>query len=185
MNAKKIIEDIRNGGLKEQQAIERIYDQCWPKVQPLKGRDLSSEELGGFYIDAIIKFRGHIKSGKGSNIDDICAYIRQITKNTWVGDIKKEIKAKKGHEGFYAQNTSSESIEDMIDQPLLEVEKDRLIEEARKKIGDKCLEIILKKELGWPMKEIAESCNLKDANSAKTALYKCRKKLKKFLDGRS
>lgn len=176
MDAEKLIEAIRNGGRGEDNAIRLILKECQVKYH-LYFKVAEKLRLADFkdcYIDAVLKLRNQIRRGR--NIDNICGYIKTI--------FNHDIRSRNKNEGEIHSIPEDFDIMDeaaSTDHLLLSKEDENVFKELRSIIGEKRYDIILMKESGYTMEEIAMHFSYKNAESAKANKNKHLKKAKSIV----
>lgn len=180
MNAKKLIQDIRRGGKKKDQAITTIYRECLEKFRSKLQtfvKKFPESDLEDLYHDAIIKF---VPAAEAKDIKDICSYIHTIGMNILN---KKAGKGKKWRNielktDLIANYVPPENFDETLDIRLLEEEEEETIKELEKLVGKKCLKLIAGKS-DYSMEKMAELLDYNNAKTAKNMKYKCIKKAQK------
>jgi len=69
-----------------------------------------------------------------------------------------------------------------VEEAVIQEEKKKYLAQAIAKIGERCRRILKLYGLNYSMDEIAQELGLKNAEMAKKATYRCRNRLRDFLD---
>ena len=145
-------------------------------VKQLGGNKADGEDA---FQEAIVTLMKNIEAGKYEGGSSLKTYFLAIGKNIYLKRRSKE-KLKlvpsvpeQSEEAEYNLAMAKENSAERIHN---------LLEQAMANLGKKCREVLLLKQLNWPMEEIAERLGYSQAAVARNKADRCRKKLRKHLE---
>ncbi len=172
---------IQKGGSERQNALKHLYLDKSLKESMTKmcmAITKGSVSLDDVRQDAFIAFDKNVRAGKFKGESSIKTYIVTIAKYMVFNILKKnqrEVQVDpidlKAHE---------HPVE--VYQEVQSDERKRLVKKLMDNATEQCREILSLYVVKTSMKEIAEIMGYTQEQSAKNALYRCRKKLKKWLE---
>jgi len=184
MSKKELIDQdillaIRSGE-KEQKALALLYKVLLPKVQ-LLCRRYKAKEVDAYDIfqESILRLYDYVKRGKFNESYSIESFVLIISKNRIIDILRKY---KNRIEVELEDHITPDDLILETDQ-LITIEKNKAIHAVFSTIGEKCKELLLLSKFDRrSMTEICQLMDFKSENSAKTQVYKCKKKLIKSLE---
>lgn len=137
-----------------------------------KGGEQDVDEI---FQKAIIVFDRNIRQGKYLGKSNLKTYFFSIAKHLWW----KELKTQGRKEEF--QNEHYKGEQESVEVEVIRKEQRQFISMILSKIGDRCKKILELYQLDYSMEEISVALAMSNANMAKKEAYRCRKKLKRFI----
>jgi RNA polymerase sigma factor (sigma-70 family) len=176
-----LLEDIKSGGMKRQQAIATIYQDKQLKNQVVgfvKNNSGSSEEGIDVFHEGIIALDDNVRKDKYRGDGNIKAYLYSICRFLWLNKLKKNKRM------FYTEDTATldQVSSDTPESISLEDEKKQILNQLFQILGDKCQQILEIWKLSYSMEEIAEKVGLDNAGIARRQRYNCYQKLLSIID---
>lgn len=178
-NDSELIDMIQAGGLKRNNALKHIFlnqkivNSIKSMCQNMSNGTIEMEDIRQ---DAIIAFDRNIRHGKFNEKSAISSYIISIAKFMILNAVKK--KSKTNPITIDQLSTEDHPIE--LYQEIQSVERKNLINKIIEEAGSKCKEMLALYVVKTPMKEIADMMGFAQEQGAKNAIFRCRKKLKKW-----
>ena len=176
-----LLEDIKSGGMKRQQAIATIYQDKQLKNQVVgfvKNNSGSSDEGIDIFHEGIIALDDNVRKDKYRGDGNIKAYLYSICRFLWLNKLKKNKRMY-----FTEDNATLDQVS--IDTPesiSLEDEQKQILSQLLQMLGDKCQQILELWKLSYSMEEIAEKVGLDNAGIARRQRYNCYQKLLSIID---
>jgi len=173
--------EIRAGGNRQEQAIKRLYEQCFHIVR--EGRKkfgrLDEEDLISAYDNAVIAVRKQILNRVFRGDASLLTYLHRIFTNRCI-DILRSRSSNPVQLMENVPDTTDES-EDLLnrwaDEEQVEKLKQKLLQ-----LGKVCQQILMYSEyLGYNAVEIAQAIGFKNANSVNSKKYACLQKLRELM----
>ncbi|MCB0669388.1 MAG: sigma-70 family RNA polymerase sigma factor [Saprospiraceae bacterium] len=180
-NESSLLEDIKNGGMKRQQAIATIYRDNQLKNQVVgfvRNNSGSSEEGVDIYHEGIIALDDNIRKDKYRGDGNLKAYLYSICRFLWLNRLKKNKRVVYTED----ENTLDQVNVDTPETLSLEDEQKKILNELLSRLGDKCQQILEMWKLSYSMEEIAEKVGLDNAGIARRQRYNCYQKLLGIID---
>jgi len=176
----KVIEEIQQGGVSRDQALYHVYvQQNWKALvvhHALKNQG-TNEDGDDLAQNTIIAFDRNIRLHKFKGNSTLKTYFLGIAKLLWLKklrDNKPSIELKSSH---------YEKIDNWEEKDhYFNLEKKQALEELLDQVGNRCKQILKFWQLDYPMNEIAEEVGLSSATMAKKEAFRCRKRIRKFLN---
>lgn len=178
----EIIQGISSGGMQQEIAIRRLYEQYFHLTYDgrRKYHQLSEDDLITAYNSAIISLRKHVLNGSFRGESTLWTYLNRIFFNKCIDIIRK-----------HASNRvdTYEEIPDRVDSNRniltnMTIQEDfQLLLDQLDNLGEPCKQIILDSEYkGYNSEEIAERVGFSNAKSVNSKKYTCLQKLRQLLD---
>lgn len=160
-------------------ALKALYKFCYPVIRGMILKNSGTEEdIDDILQDGIIVFYEKVKSDNFKITCSITTFIYSVCRNLWLKNLKKKsrnITFTKTHEGI-------DFNEDSADEENTLNEKQKVLLEALKELGDPCKSILTQFYYEqFSMEMIAEKFGYTNSDTAKTQKYKCLKRLKTIL----
>lgn len=180
-NESSLLEDIKNGGMKRQQAIATIYRDNQLKNQVVsfvRNNSGSSEEGVDIYHEGIIALDDNIRKDKYRGDGNLKAYLYSICRFLWLNRLKRDKRMV-----YTEDSTTLDQVN--VDTPetlSLEDEQKNILNGLLARLGDKCQQILEMWKLSYSMEEIAEKVGLENAGIARRQRYNCYQKLLGIID---
>lgn len=170
----EVINLIKSGF--DNKAVAMIYNTSFSKVKSYVLKNSGNlQDAEDVFQESIIGFYRYIKLEKFNTENDIDAFVFQSAKNIWINHCKKKAKYSITDNHVELENNSPANTQEF---PFIKDEQNNVIQETIGLLGDKCKEILyLSIYNEASSKEIAMMLNYNSEDSAKTQLYKCKKKL--------
>ena len=180
-NESSLLEDIKNGGMKRQQAIATIYKDSQLKNQVIgfvKNNSGSNEEGIDIFHEGIIALDDNVRKDKYRGDGNLKGYLYSICRFLWLNRLKRDKRM------VYTEDTQT------LDQVSVETPESLSLEDEQKKIlnqllqmlGEKCQQILELWKLSYSMEEIADKVGLDNAGIARRQRYNCYQKLLSIVD---
>ncbi|NND34158.1 MAG: sigma-70 family RNA polymerase sigma factor [Saprospiraceae bacterium] len=181
MSNTSIIEDIKLGGMKRQQAIATIYQDNQLKNQVIafvKRNSGSADEGIDIFHEGIIALDDNVRKDKYRGDGNIQGYLFSTCRFLWLNKLKRNKKMV-----YTDENTTLDQIEEETPESLsLADEQKAILNDLLGRIGDKCQKILELWKLSYSMEEIAEEVGLGNAGIARRQRYNCYQKLLAIID---
>lgn len=149
-------------------------EQCMNFVIQNGGDEEAGKEV---FQETIVLFDRNIRFKQFEGRSTLNTYLMSIVKRRWW----KMIATRKAHESFDAQKHSTETVESGEDL-MLSKEKKQYIGQIMEQIGTRCKEILRLQQLDYSLGEIANLLQLSSAAMAKKEAYRCRMRLRSFME---
>ncbi len=165
--------------LSEEAAIRHLYTVCYPIIRNLVLKNSGTEEdIDDILQEGIIVFYEKVKSDNFTITCSITTFIYSVCRNLWLKNLKK----KSLNVTFTKTHESIDFTDDAIDEENILNEKQKILLEALKELGDHCKSILTHFYYEqFSMEMIAEKFGYTNADTAKTQKYKCLKRLKSMM----
>jgi RNA polymerase sigma factor (sigma-70 family) len=176
-----LIEDIKSGGMKRQQAISTIYQDSQLKNQVVgfvKNNSGSADEGIDIFHEGIIALDANIRQDKYRGEGNLKGYLFSTCRFLWLNKLKRNKKMVYTDESAKLDQVTEDTPETLS---LAEEQKD-IISKLLSKIGEKCQQILELWKLSYSMEEIAEKVGLDNAGIARRQRYNCYQKLLAIVD---
>lgn len=178
---KQLVKMIQQGGVQRQDALKHLYldkdlKASLAKMCTALGKGLIN--LHDIRQDAFIAFDKNVRADKFKGESSIKTYIVTIAKYMVFNLLRKNKKE------IHLDPTDLTAHEHPV-ETYNEVQADsrkKLVSELMRNATAQCQEILSLYIVKTPMKEIAQIMGYTQEQSAKNALYRCRKKLRKWLE---
>jgi len=172
----RIIHAIQTG--EDDKALELLYQQALPKIRSyiLKNGG-KAEDVQDIFQDAVIVLYRYVKAGKYNTEHEVGGFLFGVCKNLFYTQIKKN---KNTEYSTHEEMSGGDDVSQL--HTIISKEKQTMIETLMTELGGRCKELlnysIFDKK---SMKEIAQIMQLANEDTAKTANYKCKKRLSKLI----
>ncbi len=172
----RIIHAIESG--EDDKALELLYQQALPKIRSYILKNAGkAEDVQDIFQDAVIVLYRYVKAGKYNLQHEVGGFLFGVCKNLFYTQIKKNKNIEYSTHEEMSGGENSDQLHTIISD-----EKQTMIETLMTELGGRCKEMLTysifdKKS----MKEIAQLMQLANEDTAKTANYKCKKRLSKIM----
>lgn len=176
-----LIEEIKAGGQKRQNAITKIYQDKDLKKQVVafvKNNNGSLQDGVDIFHEGIIAFDENVRKNKYLGEGSLKGYLYSICRFLWLNRLKRNKKMIYTAETSELDQVSFETPESLS----LQEEQKQMLDQLLKQLGDKCQQILELWKLSYSMEEIAEKVGLDNAGIARRQRYNCYQKLMQILD---
>lgn len=176
MSNTSLVEDIKSGGMKRQQAIATIYQDSQLKNQVVgfvKNNSGSADEGIDIFHEGIIALDANIRQDKYRGEGNLNGYLFSTCRFLWLNKLKRNKKMIYTDESTTLDQVTEDTPETLS---LAEEQKD-IINQLLSKLGEKCQQILELWKLSYSMEEIAEKVGLDNAGIARRQRYNCYQKL--------
>ncbi len=180
-NDNSLLEDIKHGGMKRQQAIATIYGDKQLKNQVIgfvRNNSGSSEEGVDIFHEGIIALDDNVRKDKYRGDGNIKGYLYSICRFLWLNKIKKNKRITYTEDSTKLDQVSIDTPESLS----LEDEQKQILNRLLAMLGEKCQQILELWKLSYSMEEIAEKVGLDNAGIARRQRYNCYQKLLSIVD---
>ena len=175
----EIISHIQKGGYARDQALYHISDPSgWNNsiisyVLKNSGTKEDGEDLAQ---ETLIFFDRNIRLKKFNGNGSLKTYFNAIAKFQWY----KKLRSKKPVDELqdFHYDESIDNLEDLY----IDEERKKFIDLLLSEIGERCKKILRLWQLDYSMEEIAQQVNINSAALAKKEAYRCRERVRKFLE---
>lgn len=175
----EIIEAIQAGGLVREQILYHISIQLdWKglvinHVLNNSGNQQDGEDLAqNVFVILDRNIRGDIFKGEST----LKTYFMSIVRRQWLNRLRDQKKT------YELKNADYEKTGQNVEDQYINEEKKNYYEKLFSLVGKRCKEIFLLIRLDYSLREIAEKIGLSSPEMAKKESYRCRVKLRKFLE---
>jgi RNA polymerase sigma factor (sigma-70 family) len=141
----------------------------------VRSNDGSDADAKDVFQDTLILFDRNIRAGKFQAKSTLFTYFIGIAKWRWLALKRQKSKTE-------STNHFAEIEIQGVDYQYFEKEKKELLESVLRQIGEKCKTLLTYYKLSYSMEEIAQQYGLSSAEMAKKETYRCREKLKNYLN---
>ncbi|MCB0687019.1 MAG: sigma-70 family RNA polymerase sigma factor [Saprospiraceae bacterium] len=180
-NENSLLEDIKSGGVKRQQAIATIYRDSQLKNQVVsfvRNNSGNSEEGIDIFHEGIIAMDDNVRKDKYRGDGNLKAYLYSICRFLWLNRLKKDKRMVYTEDANTLDQVNVETPESLS----LEDEQKNILNDLLGRLGDKCQQILEMWKLSYSMEEIAEKVGLDNAGIARRQRYNCYQKLLSIID---
>lgn len=178
-----LLNDIKEGGMKRQEAIAKIYRDTKLKNQVIsfvKNNSGDGEQGIDVFHEGIITLDDNVRKDKYRGDGNLKGYLYSTCRFLWLNKLRRNKRM------VYTE------IEGTLDQVVVETPESLSIEEEQKtvlndllqQLGEKCQQILEMWKLSYSMEEIAEKVGLGNAGIARRQRYNCYQKLLGFVSDR-
>ena len=177
MNDRLILQAIKEG--KDSPVLSELYKYVLPKVKQyiLKNQG-SLDDAKDVFQEAVIAFFRQVKLGKFKEEYEISGYIYTASKNFWITKVRKE----KAYDSITSVETFKAEGNDVMEGMILKERSDSVLN-LLDLLGDHCKTLLSYSVYdNLSMREIAQKMNYASENAAKTANYKCKKRLVEMIE---
>jgi RNA polymerase sigma factor (sigma-70 family) len=177
LNDRLILQAIKEG--KDSPVLSELYKCILPKVKQYVLKNQGSvDDAKDVFQEAVIAFFRQVKLGKFKEEYEISAYIYTASKNFWITKVKRS----KSYESVaYIEQMEGEEINMM--EGMIVKERSNSTLKLLDLLGEHCKTLLSYSVYdSLSMKEIAQKMNYANENAAKTANYKCKKRLVEMIE---
>lgn len=174
------IAEIRAGGVRQEQAIKKLYEQDIHMVRygRKKYRTLDDEDLITAYNSSIIALRRQLLTGTFRRESSLSTYLNRIFSNKCIDLLRQ----KTGQWLEYSETVPEKADDNDILSSLEQSEQLKQAIQYLEALGDVCKQILMDSEYwGYNSEEIAERIGFASANSVNSKKYSCLQKLRQML----
>ena len=170
---------ITEGGRKRDMALYHIfYQRAWKEeaasyVKQNSGNEQDGEDIAQI---ALVAFDRNLREGRFSGGSSLKTYFFAIVRNQWY----KKLRARKPIEEFVGEKFE-EAGED-VEVHFINDEKKQYFDILLGKIGERCKAILRLQMLDYSLVEIAAQVGLSSARMARKEAYRCRLRLRRFVE---
>lgn len=180
-NDSSLLDEIKNGGMRRQQAIATIYGDKQLKNQVIgfvRNNSGSSEEGVDIFHEGIIALDDNVRKDKYRGDGNIKAYLYSICRFLWLNRLKKNKRMTYTEDTTTLDQVSLDTPESLS----LQDEQKQILQQLLQMLGEKCQQILELWKLSYSMEEIAEKVGLDNAGIARRQRYNCYQKLLSIVD---
>ena len=177
----KLIENIKTGGIKRQQAIATIYKDKKLKNQVIAfvtNNNGNREDGIDIFHEGIIAFDDNIRKDKYLHKGNLMGYLFSICRFIWLNKLRKDKRMVYTEEDSQLDQISYDTPESLS---LAQEQKD-VINKLLSRLGEKCQQILELWKLSYSMEEIASQVGLSNAGNARKQRFTCYQKLLQIVD---
>ena len=172
----EIVQNIKNR--KDREVLDWMYKTIYPKVNKyIMSHNGSSEDSKDIFQEAVLTFYNLVVDDKVDKIDDVQAFLMVVSRNKWINKAKKQQREVKYEE--------IENEPDLQNSPLITMimnEKWKAFQHVFDQLGEKCKELLTFSVYEkCSMEEIVVKMGFLNADAAKTANYRCKQKMIKYV----
>jgi RNA polymerase sigma factor (sigma-70 family) len=174
----RILQQIKDHDYNE--AIASLYKTAYPNIRNYIMKNSGNIDcVKDIFHEAVIVLLETIRTNKFDESKEINGFLYTVARNKWINTVRKTQHATKYMDAQVHQNKDDfETSHEILLQKEMRLEMKSVIE----KLSESCQKII---ELVFyknrSMDEIAEELGYNSRDTAKTAHYKCKQKLKDFI----
>lgn len=177
-----LVNAIKKGGIEQDKAIRYLcYDYGLEKsiFKMAKRFNCNESDIEDIFQEAVFLLIKNILNAKFESRSNIKTYTIGIAKNLFLAHSKK-----KNQLNDY--NREIEQVDDMDPESIyIKKEKEKSMQRLLNKIGSPCEKVLTLRALGYAITEIAQEMKWQNTQSAKNAVFKCRKKLRLLIENES
>lgn len=175
MKDQNIIEAIASG--KNKDALQQLYQVVLPKVvKYVLSKKGALEDAKDVFQDAVIVFIDYVKKERYDETRSIEAFVFTTAKYLWINKFKRDSRLVELSEINILET------EKIVDR-LQSSERNNAMEIVLNAVGEKCKQLL---KMIWydslSLKEVAVRMELPNEVAAKSNAYRCKKKLKSYLE---
>jgi len=178
-----LLEDIKKGGMKRQEAIATIYRDKKLKNQVIafvKNNSGDSDQGIDIFHEGIITLDDNVRKDKYRGDGNLKGYLYSTCRFLWLNKLRRNKRV------VYTEK------EGALDQIVVDTPESLSIDEEQKSVlnnllqqlGEKCQQILELWKLSYSMEEIAEKVGLGNAGIARRQRYNCYQKLLGIVENR-
>ena len=181
LNDAVLIENIKTGGIKRQQAITTIYKDKKTKSQVINfviNNSGNKEDGIDVFHEGIIAIDDNVRKGKYLEKGSLAGYLFSICRFIWLNKLRKDKRIVFTEEENQLDQVSYDTPETLS----LAQEQKEIIHKLLSRLGERCQQILELWKLSYSMEEIALKVGLTNAGNARKQRYTCYQKLLKIVD---
>ena len=177
----ELVENIKTGGMKRQNAITHIYrdKQLKNQVVSFVKKNSGNQEDGiDIFHEGIIALDENIRKNKYQQRGPLRGYLFSTCRFLWLNKLKRNQRMVYTAENSQLDQVSFETPESLS----LNGEQKDILGKLLGQLGDKCKQVLELWKLSYSMEEIAAQVGLKNATIARKQRYNCYQKLLRVVD---
>jgi len=176
-----LIEEIIQGGPKQEKAIQYLYEQCFYMVHDGRSKyhQLDDDDLLTAYNNAIIAVRRQILNHGFRGESAISTYLQKIFSNRAIDIIRSKTSNRVMSVEFLPEqpDDSQDILSNWVREEQLALVRKKLLE-----LGGVCEKILILSEyFNHTSQQIAEAIGFSNANSVNSKKYSCLQKLRELM----
>lgn len=180
-NDEEIIQAVKTGGAKRQQAIRFLYNtnqDLMNKVIHFVKKNTGNEQDGqDMFHEGIIVLDRNIRQDKFRGESSLSGYLFSICRLLWMNQIRKKGKTELRDDTMTMDQAEIDNPESLS----MKEEKKELLRKVINQLGERCKKILELWQLSYSMQEIADKLGFSSAAMATKNKYKCHKSLMNYL----
>ncbi len=179
MTDEDIIKGIIGSEKEREVALRYVFQQSgWQAavvslVQQYGGNAQDGEDI---FMETVIAFDRNIRFGKFEAKSSLKTYFLSIAKKSWWKKRKKQRPEEEITPQHYDE--ALPSVEDLA----IAAEQKEYHRRMLSMLGTRCQELLKLSQLSYTMAEIAQAIGLSSPEAAKKEVYRCRLRMRKFID---
>ena len=177
---REVIEDITTPGRKREEALRHVFFELdWRGMAVRYVTKNGGSQLDGQEVaqSTLIEFDKNIRANKYLGGSSLKNYFMGIARNQWL----KKLRGRKPVSELAVVGEEKEENSD-VEEQYIKKERKKILIRALGQIGRECKKLIQLWQLDYSMREIAELTGKTSPMMAKKAVYRCRMRLREFLD---
>ena len=175
----EIEKGIQAGGAAREKALYHVFFQ-----QDWKGAATHFVvQNGGYEPDgddiaqkAFVLFENNVRLGKFKGQSSLKTYFLAIARYQWYKELKRRRPTEELQPEQYEEGGGN------VEDSYISQEKKEFLGKALAKLSERCQEVLRRQRLGESLEAIARAVGLSSAAMAKKEAYRCRMRLRKFID---
>ena len=175
----EIEKGIQAGGAAREKALYHVFFQ-----QDWKGAAIIFVlQNGGYEPDgddiaqkAFVLFENNVRLGKFKGQSSLKTYFLAIARYQWYKELKRRRPTEELQPEQYEEGGGD------VEENYISQEKKEFLGKALAKLSKRCQEVLRRQRLGESLEAIARAVGLSSAAMAKKEAYRCRMRLRKFID---
>lgn len=176
----EIVQAIRSGGISREKALYYLYfSENWKGMaEDFVVKNGGSKEDGEDLAQtAMTIFDRNVREGKYRGDSSVKTYFLSIAKFQWY----KTLRNRKPTDELKLEHLEEAGGD--VEDALIGAELRSFLEKALENIGARCKQILLLRQLEYSHEEIAAQTGISGAEMAKKEAYRCRMRIRQFLEG--
>ena len=160
-------------------ALRHLYKVCYPVIRGMILKNSGAvDDADDIFQDGVIVFYEKVKTDTFKITCSITTFLYSVCRNLWL----KNLKRKSLNVSFTETHETIDFINDTDGEENIMSEKQKMLMESLKKLGDPCKSILMYFSYEqFSMEKIAETLGYTNADNAKNQKYKCLKRLKTIM----
>ncbi len=175
-----IVQAIKTAGISREKALYHLYfSENWKGLaEDFAVKNGGSKEDGEDLAQtAMTLFDRNVREGKFRGDSSIKTYFLSIAKFQWY----KTLRSRRPTDELKMEHTEEAGGD--VEDALIRTELRSFLEKALGNIGARCKQILLLRQLEYSHEEIAAETGINGAEMAKKEAYRCRMRIRQFLEG--
>ena len=178
-----LLEDIKKGGMKRQEAIATIYRDKKLKNQVIafvKNNSGDSDQGIDIFHEGIITLDDNVRKDKYRGDGNLKGYLYSTCRFLWLNKLRRNKRV------VYTEKegTLDQIVVDTPESLSIDEEQKSVLNNLLQQLGEKCQQILELWKLSYSMEEIAEKVGLGNAGIARRQRYNCYQKLLGIVENR-